>query len=102
MWKKIAVGMLAAVLLLCGCAKRRAVSDSEQAAARLAEFLDDFAYSITDEYDCELLETLTEDGKTVYRMEAFWESPEGERYSLGLFRVDADGTVTLDRAAPTE
>lgn len=84
--------VLLAVLLLCGCARLPAVADADAAAEQLAVFLQDFSHSAREDYDCVLQQVVTEDGETVYRMEAFWKTETG-RYSLGLFRVSEDGTV---------
>lgn len=96
--KKALLAVLLAAALLCGCAKTAPVRNAEDAVETLETFLNDFVYSENeDAYHCTLLETLKEDGGTVYRFEAFWDA-DGEAYSLGQFCVSEDGTVTLDPA----
>lgn len=94
--KKLWIIALLVLTLLSGCKNNFAVANEDEAAERLNVFLQDFAYSDTDEYDCVLVETLTTEDGTVYRMEAFWETEAGERYTLGIFRVAQDGSVTVD------
>lgn len=96
-WSCLIACVLALLLLLCGCKPSRAVANEVEAAERLNLFLQDFAYSEKDTYDCVLQEVVTEEGEPVYRMEAFWQTEAGERFSLGLFRVAADGSVTAER-----
>ena len=84
--------VLLAALLLCGCTRLAEVPDADAAAEQLAEVLQEFSHGSREDYDCVLLETVTEEGKTVYRLEGFWKNGT-ERYSVGVFRVSEDGTV---------
>lgn len=88
--------VLLAVLLLCSCARSGKVKSAEDALEPMYDFLQVLAYHEADEYECTLKDTLTQDGQTVYLFEAYWNSPDGERYPLGVFRVDENGTVMID------
>lgn len=95
LFRSILAALLAAALLFCGCARRHSISNVAQASDRLCSFLQDFAYSEKDEYDCVLQDILTVDGNSVYCLEAFWHTDTEGPYSLGLFYVAQDGTVTV-------
>lgn len=92
---KLFAALLLSVLLLCSCAPHPAISDKETAAECLTAYLHDFVYSEGEDYSCEFQDAQVRDGVQVYRFEAFWEE-NGEKYSLGIFSVYPDGTVTPD------
>lgn len=99
---RLLVVALLAVLLLCGCARSPKVKSAEDALEPMYDFLQALAYHEADEYECTLKDTLTQDGHTTYLFEACWNSPDGECYPLGVFRVDENGTVMIDSVPPVE
>ena len=93
---KALLAVLLTALLLLGCARGVRVGSPEEAIEPLHAFLQELAHHDTDEYECDLKDTLTQDGMTVYLFEVFWHAADGERYPIGIFRVDEEGTVMID------